>query len=294
ENPLRSGKESVPELLFVTDLDGTLLRNDATLSAFARTTLQQLLAEGLHFTVASARSVASIRPMLAGLDLRLPVIEFNGAFVTDLESGRHRAVCALEQEWVDQILQAGKAAGLTPCVSWFDGERDQLRIPVGANEGIDWYHRDRKSAGDPRLGDGWDRRSFAGGGVVCLTFIEREQVLAGLVSALEAWNAGRIELHLQENPYAPGWWWLTVRSRDACKSRALRHLRESICPELVGLPVVAFGDHDNDRELLLAADTGIAVANATAELRGVADQIIGSNEEDAVVRTIADLFRGGK
>ncbi|TVR54745.1 MAG: HAD family phosphatase, partial [Puniceicoccaceae bacterium] len=53
----------------MSDLDGTLLRNDATLSGFARTTLHLLVAEGLHFTVASARSVGCIRPMLAGVEV---------------------------------------------------------------------------------------------------------------------------------------------------------------------------------------------------------------------------------
>ena len=62
--------------VYVSDLDGTLLRSDATLSVFSRDTLTRLLSEGLLFTVASARSVASIRPILAGLKLPLPIIEF--------------------------------------------------------------------------------------------------------------------------------------------------------------------------------------------------------------------------
>ena len=47
--------------LYITDLDGTLLRSDATLSAFSRSVLTDLLSRGVLFTVASARSVTSIR-----------------------------------------------------------------------------------------------------------------------------------------------------------------------------------------------------------------------------------------
>ena len=85
--------------LYVSDLDGTLLTNAASLSDYSRSVLQALLADGLKFSVASARSVASMRNMLHGLTLELPVIEFNGAFLSDLSTGHHTAVVnALEPQ----------------------------------------------------------------------------------------------------------------------------------------------------------------------------------------------------
>ena len=78
--------------VYISDLDGTLLRGDATLSDYSYTVLCRLIDAGLKFTVASARSVVSMRPMLRGLELPLPVIEFNGAFVTDLGSDRKLVV----------------------------------------------------------------------------------------------------------------------------------------------------------------------------------------------------------
>ena len=55
--------------LSISALDGTLLRPDGTLSPASRDGLNRLIADGLHFTVATARRVASIRPLLAGLAL---------------------------------------------------------------------------------------------------------------------------------------------------------------------------------------------------------------------------------
>ena len=66
----------VQNKIYISDLDGTLLRNDASLSSFSKNTLIELIDRGLIFTVATARSIASVREILRGLKLNLPVIEF--------------------------------------------------------------------------------------------------------------------------------------------------------------------------------------------------------------------------
>ena len=50
--------------------------------------------------------------------------------------------------------------------------------------------------------------------------------------------------------------------------------------------VIAFGNGENDISMLRAAGTGIAVANAEAAVKAVADEICASNEEDGVARWI--------
>jgi hydroxymethylpyrimidine pyrophosphatase-like HAD family hydrolase len=72
---------------YICDLDGTLLRSDGVLSDFAKDGLNELLSAGTRITVASSRATPAMRALLMGVNLRLPVIEFNGAFVSDLESG---------------------------------------------------------------------------------------------------------------------------------------------------------------------------------------------------------------
>jgi 5-amino-6-(5-phospho-D-ribitylamino)uracil phosphatase len=75
--------------VYVCDLDGTLLRPDGTLSAFSRDGLNRLLEAEVSLTVASARGTPGMRSLLSGVGFRLPVIELNGAFVSELDSGRH-------------------------------------------------------------------------------------------------------------------------------------------------------------------------------------------------------------
>lgn len=101
--------------LYVSDLDGTLLSNNGTLSNNSRAALQQLLSDGVAFSVASARSVVSIKPILSGIRLSLPVIEFNGAFLSDLDSGRH-----------EQLALVGTCEGKPHTTAW---ERGRDRKP---------------------------------------------------------------------------------------------------------------------------------------------------------------------
>ena len=112
--------------LYISDLDGTLLCPDARLSKFSRDGLNRLIANGLHFTVATARSVVSISQLLPDLRLELPVINLNGALVSDLKSGRHLAVQALPTDVAAQVLARIEQAGLQPFVSTCDKERDAL------------------------------------------------------------------------------------------------------------------------------------------------------------------------
>lgn len=74
--------------LYVSDLDGTLLNQEARLSAYTAETLNLLIEEGLPFTYATARSVHSARIVAAGLQTRLPVITYNGVFLQDAQTGK--------------------------------------------------------------------------------------------------------------------------------------------------------------------------------------------------------------
>ena len=55
---------------------------------------------------------------------------------------------------------------------------------------------------------------------------------------------------------------------------------------LGGSEIVVFGDSGNDIKMFQLADRAIAVANATDELKRYATQVIGSNNEDSVVKFI--------
>ena len=124
--PLSDRAACAAPVLYVSDVDHTLLGSDGTLSRYSRDTLNSLLAAGMQFTVASARSCASLRHLLAGLHLTLPVVDFNGSFVSDLATGRHHVVHAVPPALLGDLWSLVKRSGHMPFVSTRDGRADRL------------------------------------------------------------------------------------------------------------------------------------------------------------------------
>ena len=77
-----------PKTLYLSDLDGTLLQNDATLSPYAREQLNRMMENGLCFSISSARSTGTVTGILAGLRLNVPIALFNGVLYYDYAAAR--------------------------------------------------------------------------------------------------------------------------------------------------------------------------------------------------------------
>lgn len=278
--------------VYVSDLDGTLLTNEAVLSEFSRRTLHELLAEGLLFTVASARSVVSMRTMLAGVKLSLPIVEFNGAFISDLTTGRHEIINSIEPAVVEDVYRLFTQHDCVPFVSTFNGTEDCVYYNEISNAGMHWYLNDRLAKNDTRWRITDDlHRSFRDR-VVCLTVIGAANVLSEVENSVRERHGGAVVTHRFENQYSPGWYWLTIHDRYATKDQAIRVLLKKY--GLCGSELVVFGDQNNDATMFGLADRAIAVENATTELKQCATHIIGANQTDSVMRYIRNDWKRNK
>lgn len=272
--------------LYISDLDGTLLNDNAMLSNFTLKNLNTLIEKGLHFTVASARSVISMQKILKGLKIKLPVIEFNGAFISDLRTGEHVIVNEINPEIKYDILNDIKKYVKFPFISSFDGKRDRLYYVDIQNEGCKWYVNDRKKNKDIRLTKVESLRRIINEQVVCFTIIDTKENLKELSLLLEEKYEAMIEVHFIENEYSPGWHWLTIHDVRSTKDQAIKELIKITGHNLEDL--IVFGDNTNDIKMFKISYEAIAVKNAKDELKKYADKIIGLNEEDSVVKYIIE------
>jgi len=275
--------------LYVSDLDGTLLDGSGRLSPRSRAIIAPLLADGLQFSVATARSVVSLQSLLAGLPLRLPVVEFNGAFLSDLETGRHWVVHSLPPGLPDDLHELILESGHAPFVSTFDGKRDRLYYDRLVNAGMEWYRDNRTGHSDPRLAKVASTKETLKDQVVCLTVIGRRAPLDELKDRILLHAGPQVELILMPNFYSEGWDWLTIHDYRATKDQGIRALRD-YCG-LSDTKLVVFGDQANDIKMLQTADFGIAVANATTELKEISHTVIGANVDDSVALYLQEAWR---
>lgn len=134
------------QALYVSDLDGTLLRSDGSLSPYSARTLTRRIGEGMRFTVASARGCGPTRIALDGLRLRLPVIATNGASISDLATGRHVAVHALPPGIAHDLWTLFHGRGYSPFLFTFDGSADRFYYTTDSlrNDGMRRFHRKRQ------------------------------------------------------------------------------------------------------------------------------------------------------
>jgi Cof subfamily protein (haloacid dehalogenase superfamily) len=270
--------------LFVSDLDGTLLQGDGTLSHYSRNALIELLEAGVHFTVASARAWGEIVPVLGDLPLTLPVIAINGAYLTDYKTGNHLVINHIENDFAAAIYQHILDGQLFPFIVTHNGTEDCLYWQDLKNEQMQWYHDILHVHKDKRIRRIEDLKHALGEKVIAFAVMGPPEHVKALSEMLADEYPGMLENFLFENPYSPGHWWLTIHDQRACKSKAVRTLVETTGHDLKNLTV--FGDHINDIKMLQLAGKGVTVANAEPEVKAIADEVIGSNDDDAVVKYI--------
>ena len=81
--PTVKRKDLFMKTLYVSDLDGTLLRKNETISSYTIKTINTLTSSGLLFSYATARSLNTSKKVTEGLNTHFPLIIYNGAFVKD-------------------------------------------------------------------------------------------------------------------------------------------------------------------------------------------------------------------
>ena len=204
------------QTLYVSDLDGTLLRSDGTLSPYSVRTLNRLIGEGLRFTAASARGCGPIRSALEGLRLSLPVINQNGAFISDLASGRHLAIQALPPAIARDLWSLLDGAGCRPFLMTFDGAFDRLYYndAILRNDGMRRFLHDRQRIKDPRLASLDHLSEGLEDQVVCLTTIDTLPRVRHVEREMRRRHGGSIDIHCHKE-FDPHWYVLAVHDARA-------------------------------------------------------------------------------
>lgn len=263
--------------LYISDLDGTLLNRQDRLSPFTVETLGGLIARGMGFTFATARSWHSARVVTEGLSPELPWITHNGACFVDGKTGQRSQAVYFTHLQREKILGICGELGLWPLTyGVLDGQEKVFYLDnQPRHPGMAHYIDSRR--GDKRLALVESVGELLQGETYYFTFIDDREILAPLWERVKGFDW--LNLTFQQDLYRQEHW-LEITSQEATKAQAALRLKR----ELGFDRLVAFGDAMNDLPLFEAADECYAPENAMPEVKAAATGIIGSNEEDGVAR----------
>ena len=263
-------------ILYVTDLDGTLLNTHDRINPKSLAIINDLVKRGMLFTYATARSLVSASVVTQGLSMDIPIIAYNGAFILHPSTGEILSKESFTIEDMKQVIDVLDSFNIYPLVySYVAGEEKVSWIVTKENEGIRRYLSLRK--GDKRLRPVSNKEELYQGDMFYFTCIGEKEELQP-VHDIFSKNA-RFRCTIQQELYRPEYW-CEIMPDKATKAEAIHKLKRLWnCDR-----VVSFGDAVNDIPMFEISDECYAVENAVEELKALATGIIDSNDNDGVAK----------
>lgn len=264
--------------MIALDLDNTTLRTDKSLADRTRDALTEALARGVEVVISTGRVRSSLPENILSLNGLRYVINSNGARITDLRTEKVVYENCLPAESLDRVIALSQEYGAP------------VELLTGGDVFMDAkaYHDLEKNGSDVRytsyvlwsrkpVPDIWqlakDRRDQIE--TVSMNFEDlalRETMLRVLADVPGISLTSSVPFNIE------------VEHRDTSKANALKILLDRF--GMTKDELLACGDSPNDREMIELAGIGVAVANATDDVREAADYITDSNNEDGVAKAV--------
>ncbi|MCM1450561.1 MAG: TIGR01212 family radical SAM protein [Clostridiales bacterium] len=276
---------SSPVTLYVSDLDGTLLDNSSKVSSVSAETISRLSREGALITIATARTPATVVPLLAGTYTTPKAIVMTGAAMWDRSLNQLVDMKLLSRDSACDIVGLFDRLGVDPFI-YTVASPSHLDVYHGVdmNRGEDEFYQARRSLELKKFHIGrrpddheWDK--------VILIFAIGA---TGRIRMVDEQLAGREDCSVSFYPDInnPARSIIEVFAHGVSKAEALQRL----AAETGAGRTVVFGDNLNDLSMFSVATVSVAVANAYDEVKEAADEVIGPNSADSVARYIEQSF----
>ena len=269
--------------LYVSDLDGTLLGEDSQLSAVTVATLNRIIGElGGLFTVATARTPATVVPLMQQVHARLPFIVIGGSAMWNPVTMSYEHTRGIDDMTVNAVADVFDRRGahpfiyrrhgknllhthhygpLSPQEERFIAERQHLPLKQFFLDDRDFRHSDDEA--------------------LLIFSMNKYAVLKSIADDLRT-SVPTCSVMVYHDIFDESEGYLEIFSAGTSKAAAIRDLARQLG---VGR-VVVFGDNRNDIAMMQAADFSVAVDNAFTEVKSVASEVIGPNTVDSVARWI--------
>lgn len=270
--------------LYISDLDGTLLQPDATLSSETIHILNQFIASGKYFSIATARTIASVKHILKDVNIQVPIVLMNGVCVYDLQKDCYIKVNSLESDaimFLDEKLRSHDLHGF-----YYGIEHNTLSTSYDLllHDGMKSFVEERVTRYQKTFDVIPSFSSLSKKPLIYVCLLDAYEKLLPLYQEIEQYPL--LNCAFYPDNYS-SYYYLEIFHHNASKYHTVRFLKEYGQFD----DIVCFGDNRNDLPLFQASDKKYAVANAVDDLKKEADAVIGSNRDDGVVQFLKTLLQ---
>jgi Cof subfamily protein (haloacid dehalogenase superfamily) len=260
--------------LVVSDVDGTLLTKDKTLTDRASAAVRRLHDAGLDFTITSSRPTIGMGFLIEPLQITLPIGAFNGSSIVDPKLNpieQHLIPTAAAQRSLDVLNQFGVDIWLFTNELWLTRHPDGEYVPA-------------------------EKRAIRAAPTIVRDFTPYVSTACKIVGASsDAALLQRCEAAMQQ---AVGTQATAVRSQsyylDVTPPGCDKGTFVEAMAKRLGIStdaVATIGDMQNDLAMFRKSGMSIAMGNATDDVKRVASHVTSSNEDEGFAGAIDMILK---
>lgn len=270
--------------LYITDLDGTFLNSQASISKKSADIIKELIKNGLLFTVATARTAATVTDMFKDIGLNLPIALMNGVSIYDPVKCKTLISHEIDKVTAKKIIKIYDKHNKHPML--YFSKDDYLEIVYTDVDNIHQqeYINDRNSKKLKKFKKVESFELENDEKLIYIVSFDKPEELVGIYKEISDL------LPVKSCFYSDNYTdcnFLETMNGSVSKGTAASEIKK-----LTGADrIVAFGDNLNDIPLFEIADECYAVSNAHEQLKKIATDVLCSNDEDAVAEFILKHFK---
>lgn len=265
--------------LYISDLDGTLLNEKVELSDYTISTLNSMIQKGVHFTIATARTAASVVKIMEAVSIQIPIILMNGVLIYDIPSKKYLKIEGLTNQSIQSITSILKENKLN---GFMYEVKDHILATYYQSldtKALKDFHDERVNKYQKKFIQVSDFNQVDPAHIIYFALMDTKEKLESAYNQLS--QIPDISLAFYKDIYTEDdIWFLEIFSVNATKYNAAMYLKSSYNYDRL----IGFGDNLNDLPLFKACDETYAVKNAKDELKRQATTIIESNLDNGVAK----------
>ena len=263
--------------LFVTDLDGTLLNSNKEVSIKSTEILNKLIDNGVNFTVATARTPATVVDLLQDVNLKLPAVLMNGVLLYDIKEEKYINIKEIEKDIVDKVFNILNKFDKNAMVY---GIRNNHLWVYHKEFEYSWEYDFYKERADRKQKTFLKVENYQEcineSKIINFIVFDKYEKIKGIYEELK--KIDEISVEYYEDIYEKGCYFLEAYSAEASKANGIKLLSDYIEHD----KLICFGDNLNDIPMFELADECYATANAVERVKEISTDVIGSCDEDGV------------